>query len=121
MRALRAQRSLSQAELGAAMRVSRQTINSIETGHYTPSLPLAIALARFFGKPVEEVFHLPTGSLHTIWRSRWFTPAFSVLLGLAMLAARAAGGDCCTWPDGRTQPLYERQSAATVLSSHRRS
>lgn len=38
------------------MSVSRQTINSIETGRYTPSLPLAIALARFFGKPVEEIF-----------------------------------------------------------------
>ena len=35
----------------------RQTINSIEKERYTPSLPLAIALARFFGKTVEEVFH----------------------------------------------------------------
>jgi putative transcriptional regulator len=39
------------------MGVSRQTINSIETGRYTPSLPLAIALARFLARPVEEVFH----------------------------------------------------------------
>jgi putative transcriptional regulator len=39
------------------MGVSRQTINSIENDRYTPSLPLAIALARFFGRPVEEVFH----------------------------------------------------------------
>ena len=40
------------------MEVSRQTIISIEKGHYTPSLALALAigLARFFGKPVEEVF-----------------------------------------------------------------
>jgi putative transcriptional regulator len=37
--------------------VSRQTINSIETDRYTPSLPLAIALARYFSRPVEEVFH----------------------------------------------------------------
>jgi len=36
--------------------VSRQTINAIETGRYTPSLPLAISLSRFFGLPVEEVF-----------------------------------------------------------------
>jgi putative transcriptional regulator len=36
--------------------VSRQTINSIETGKYTPSLPLALALARFFGITVEEMF-----------------------------------------------------------------
>jgi len=39
------------------MDVSRQTINSIEKERYTPSLPLAIALARYFEKPVEEVFH----------------------------------------------------------------
>ena len=38
------------------MDVSRQTINAIETERYTPSLPLAISLARFFGRPVEEVF-----------------------------------------------------------------
>jgi putative transcriptional regulator len=57
VRDLRLERGLSQGQLAEAMRVSRQTINSIETGRYTPSLPLAIALARFFGKPVEEVFH----------------------------------------------------------------
>jgi putative transcriptional regulator len=38
------------------MDVSRQTINSIEKDRYTPSLPLAIALARFFSATVEEVF-----------------------------------------------------------------
>ncbi|HEY7197265.1 MAG TPA: helix-turn-helix transcriptional regulator [Gaiellaceae bacterium] len=57
VRELRTGRGLSQGELAAAMDVSRQTINSIETGRYTPSLPLAIGLARFFGKSVEEVFH----------------------------------------------------------------
>jgi putative transcriptional regulator len=57
VRRLRLDRSLSQAQLADAMRVSRQTINSIETGRYTPSLPLAIALARFFARPVEEIFH----------------------------------------------------------------
>ena len=57
VRALRADRGLSQGQLAEAMGVSRQTINSIETDRYTPSLPLAIALARFFGRPVEEVFH----------------------------------------------------------------
>jgi putative transcriptional regulator len=53
---LRAERGLSQAALGSAIGVSRQTINSIETGRYLPSLPLAIALARFFESTVEEVF-----------------------------------------------------------------
>ena len=56
IRALRGERDLSQAELGQAMGVSRQTINAIETERYTPSLPLAIALARFFDRTVEEVF-----------------------------------------------------------------
>jgi putative transcriptional regulator len=53
---MRTERGLSQAELAQAMSVSRQTIISIETERYTPSLPLALALARFFGRPVEEVF-----------------------------------------------------------------
>lgn len=58
IRALRTVRELSQAELAAAVSVSRQTINAIETERYTPSLGLAIALARFFGRSVEEVFHV---------------------------------------------------------------
>jgi putative transcriptional regulator len=57
VRQLRLAHGLSQAQLADAMQVSRQTINSIETGRYTPSLPLAIALARFFARPVEEIFH----------------------------------------------------------------
>ncbi len=56
IRQLRSQRGLSQGELASAMNVSRQTINSIEKDRYTPSLPLAIALARFFSATVEEVF-----------------------------------------------------------------
>jgi len=56
IRELRTQRELSQAELAQAMKVSRQTINAIETERYTPSLPLAIALARFFERTIEEVF-----------------------------------------------------------------
>ncbi|HKR98437.1 MAG TPA: helix-turn-helix transcriptional regulator [Candidatus Dormibacteraeota bacterium] len=57
VRELRTARGLSQQQLGEAMDVSRQTINSIEKERYTPSLPLAIALARYFGRTVEEVFH----------------------------------------------------------------
>jgi len=52
----RAARGLSQGELAAAVGVSRQTINSIEKGRYVPSLPLALALARYFETTVEEVF-----------------------------------------------------------------
>lgn len=57
VRMLREAKGLSQGQLGSHLGVSRQTINSIETGRYTPSLPLALALGRFFGRPVEEVFH----------------------------------------------------------------
>jgi putative transcriptional regulator len=57
VRELRTSRSMSQAELADALNVSRQTINAIETERYTPSLPLAFALARYFDKSIEEVFH----------------------------------------------------------------
>jgi putative transcriptional regulator len=56
VRELRAQKDLAQGQLAEAMGVSRQTINSIEKERYTPSLPLALALARFFGVTVEEMF-----------------------------------------------------------------
>jgi putative transcriptional regulator len=56
VRQRRAEQGLSQAELAKAMEVSRQTINAIETGRYLPSLPLALALARYFGTSVEEMF-----------------------------------------------------------------
>jgi len=58
VRTLRTAVGLSQQQLGEAMEVSRQTINSIEKERYTPSLPLALALARYFERPVEEVFHV---------------------------------------------------------------
>jgi putative transcriptional regulator len=57
VRELRTVRGLSQAALAEALEVSRQTINAIETERYTPSLPLAFALSRYFGKSIEEVFH----------------------------------------------------------------
>ena len=56
VRSFRTETGLSQGKLAEIMGVSRQTINAIETGRYTPSLPLAMALSRFFGRPVEEVF-----------------------------------------------------------------
>jgi putative transcriptional regulator len=57
VRDLRTAADLSQSELGEALGVSRQTINSIENGRYLPSLPLAIAIARHFDTTVEDVFH----------------------------------------------------------------
>ena len=56
VRALRTAKDMAQGQLAEAMGVSRQTINSIENERYTPSLPLAMALARYFGVPVEEMF-----------------------------------------------------------------
>jgi putative transcriptional regulator len=58
VRELRGERGLSQAALAEAMGVSRQTINAIETDRYTPSLPLALALARFFETTVEAIFYV---------------------------------------------------------------
>ena len=56
LKVLRAARDWSQADLADRLAVSRQTINSIETGKYDPSLPLAIRIGRLFGRPVEEIF-----------------------------------------------------------------
>lgn len=57
VRELRMARGLAQGELAEHLGVSRQTINSMENGRYLPSLPLAFALARFFGSPIEDLFH----------------------------------------------------------------
>ena len=54
--ALRAERGWSQGALAAALGVSRQTVNAIENGRYDPSLPLAFAIARVFGRRIEDVF-----------------------------------------------------------------
>ena len=58
VRQRREDRGLSQGQLAEEVRVSRQTINAIETGRYLPSLPLAFAIARFFGRCIEEIFHV---------------------------------------------------------------
>jgi len=56
VREQRVGRGLSQAELAAALSVSRQTVISIESGRYLPSLPLAFSIARFFGLTVDTMF-----------------------------------------------------------------
>jgi putative transcriptional regulator len=58
LKVARAERRLSQEQLAALARVTRQTISSIETGQYCPSTLLAFTLARELGKPVEELFYL---------------------------------------------------------------
>lgn len=54
--ALRKSLGLNQEAFAKAIRVSRQTVSSIETGKYNPSLELAFVIADFFGKTIEEVF-----------------------------------------------------------------
>ncbi|MEM8814612.1 MAG: helix-turn-helix transcriptional regulator [Pseudomonadota bacterium] len=56
LKVLRAQRDWTQAELAAAVDVSRQTINAIEKGKFDPSLPLAFRFARLFETTIEEIF-----------------------------------------------------------------
>jgi len=58
LKALRAERNWSQADLAQHLGVSRQTINAIETEKYDPSLPLALKMAQLFKQPVEEIFFL---------------------------------------------------------------
>ena len=56
IREQRLQREMSQAELAAALGVSRQTVISIESGRYLPSLPLAFKVARLFDLTVDKMF-----------------------------------------------------------------
>jgi putative transcriptional regulator len=58
---LRNERGWTQAQLAAEVGVSRQTINSIETGRFEPSLSLALKLAKLFELPVETIFGLVEG------------------------------------------------------------
>ncbi len=53
---LRSKAGVTQEALASAVDVTRQTINAIEKGDYTPSVTLAIKLAKFFKKPVEAIF-----------------------------------------------------------------
>jgi len=58
LRVLRAIKNISQEELANQIEVSRQTINAMEKGKYVPSTLLALKLARYFEKTVEEIFEL---------------------------------------------------------------
>ena len=53
---LRKHLGLNQEDFAKAIRVSRQTVSSIETGKYNPSLDLAFEIADFFGKRIDEIF-----------------------------------------------------------------
>ena len=57
---MRTKTNMTQEELAAKVGVSRQTIIAIEKGNYTPSVLLALRIAQFFKKPVEDIFYLPS-------------------------------------------------------------
>ena len=54
--AIRKERGIRQEEFAKAIGVSRQTISSLETGRYNPSILLAYKIAKYFGMTIEEVF-----------------------------------------------------------------
>jgi putative transcriptional regulator len=58
LKVLRAIKNISQEDLAKEIGVSRQTINAMEKGKYAPSTILALKLARFFEKTVDEIFTL---------------------------------------------------------------
>jgi putative transcriptional regulator len=58
LKVARAEKTLSQEQLGMLAGVTRQTISSIETGQYNPSTLLALLLARHLDKRVEDLFYL---------------------------------------------------------------
>lgn len=59
---LRLARKWSQSDLGEALSVSRQTVNSIENGRYDPSLPLAFTIADVFELAIEDIFQHEKGT-----------------------------------------------------------
>ena len=58
LKEIRVARGWTQEVLAAHLGVSRQSINSIENGRYVPSLPLALAVARVFKIPTDDIFTL---------------------------------------------------------------
>lgn len=58
IRVERAIKDITQQDLAVAVGVSRQTINSIEAARYVPSTVLALKIARYFGKTIDEIFTL---------------------------------------------------------------
>ena len=56
LKVLRAERNGSQQDLAERLKVSRQSVNAIETGKYDPSLPLAFRIADIFELTIEEIF-----------------------------------------------------------------
>ncbi|MBK36437.1 MAG: transcriptional regulator [Gemmatimonadetes bacterium] len=61
LKVLRAERDWTQADLAAALDVSRQTVNAIEKEKFDPSLPLAFRVVRLFNSRIEDIFEDESG------------------------------------------------------------
>jgi putative transcriptional regulator len=61
MKELRGEAGFTQAELAAAVQVTRKTINTVENGVFTPSALLALKIAQALNRPVEDVFWIEQG------------------------------------------------------------
>ena len=61
LKVLREERDWTQADLAAALDVSRQTVNAIEKEKFDPSLPLAFRVARLFNSRIEDIFEDDSG------------------------------------------------------------
>jgi putative transcriptional regulator len=59
---LRKKRGWTQSEFGEKLGISRQSVHSIETGKYDPSLPLAFRIADVLGIPLDKIFEKPNAS-----------------------------------------------------------
>ena len=64
LKVYRAMLNVNQQEMGRLCGVSRQTISLIERGDYSPSVTLALTIAKVCGASVEEIFHLQEGTEH---------------------------------------------------------
>lgn len=53
---IRKQRGIRQEDLATVLKVSRQTIGSLENGRYNPSIMLAFKIARYFNMTIEDIF-----------------------------------------------------------------
>lgn len=56
LKKLREEKEINQEKLAEILKVSRQTICSLESGKYNPSIILAFKISKFFNKPIEEIF-----------------------------------------------------------------
>jgi len=56
IKVLRKEKKLTQGKLAELLEVSRQTVISIESGRYDPSLPLAFKISAILARPIEDIF-----------------------------------------------------------------